>query len=183
MTSFETFKKMFASLIPDMTRLAAAAFGHLNPEAMQEAIQNAICLTWKSCHALFSQGRIDGPGIIKSVLWYSLKQTRTGRPMPGTGETKPKDCFRYAKLGRVTFEQVALDSFVADVTPIPDAVSFRIDVPAFLATLSHCQQRMAVDLMTGTTTKECAEKFKVTPGAVSQFRARFKILFEEFIAA
>jgi hypothetical protein len=182
MTSFETFKTTFANLVPDMTRMAKAAFRDRDPEAREEAVQNTLALAWKSYHALIQQGRGDEPGIIKSVLWYSIKQTRTGRTMPGSGDVKPKDCFTYAKRGRVTFESVALSSFVADDTPVPDAVSFRIDVPAFLATLNDRQQRMASDLMTGTTTTECAEKFKVTPGAVSQFRTRFKELFEVYIA-
>jgi hypothetical protein len=82
----------------------------------------------------------------------------------------------------VTFESVTLGSFVSDDTPVPEAVSFRLDVPAFLATLGDRQQRMAADLMTGTTTTECAAKFKVTPGAVSQFRTRFKELFEVYMA-
>jgi hypothetical protein len=91
--------------------------------------------------------------------------------------------FSYAKKGRVKFERVDLRNFVSDGTPIPDAVSFRLDVPAFLNTLSDRQQRMAEDLMTGTSTKECAEKFKVSAAAISQFRVRFKELFDLYMAS
>ena len=42
---------------------------------------------------------------------------------------------------------------------------------------------MAGDLMAGMTTSECADKYGVTAGAVSQFRTRFKALFETFMAA
>jgi len=179
MTSCETF----ASLVPELTRMADAAFRNLGREAREEAVQNTLALAWKSYHALIEQGRADQPGIIKSVLWFSIKQTRTGRTMPGTGDTKPKDCFTHARRGHVTFVDVALDSFVADTTAIPDAVSFRIDVPAFLATLTDRQQRMAQDLMAGGSTSAVAQKFGVTAAAVSQFRTRFKDRFENFMAA
>jgi hypothetical protein len=183
MQNIDTFKNTFTCLLPDLTRMAKAAFRDLDPEAREEAVQNTLALTWRSYHALIEQGRADEPGVLKSVLWYSIKQTRMGRTLPGTGEAeKPRDVYRNAKRGRVRFEHVELRHFVADDTPIPDAVSFRIDVPAFFGTLSDRQQRMAEDLMTGETTSAVAGKYGVTPGAVSQFRTRFKELFETFMA-
>ena len=80
------------------------------------------------------------------------------------------------------FEDIGLDQFVTDTTPIPDAVSFRIDIPALFATLKQRQRELAEDLMSGMSTGEAAKKHKVTPGAISQFRARFKCLFDEFFA-
>lgn len=183
MQTFETCKDTFTCLLPELTRMAKAAFRDLRPEAREEAVQNTLALTWKSYHALIEQGRADEPGIFKSVLWYSIKQTRAGRSMPGTGEAeKPRDVYRNAQRGRVRFEHVDLRHFVGDDTPVPDAVSFRIDVPAFFATLNDRQQRMAEDLMTGETTSAVAGQFGVTPGAVSQFRILFKGLFEAFMA-
>lgn len=41
---------------------------------------------------------------------------------------------------------------------------------------------MAADLASGMTTIEVARKNGVTPGAVSQFRTRFKSLFDKFHA-
>jgi hypothetical protein len=180
MKTFETCKDTFTNLLPDLTRMAKAAFRDLGPEAREEAVQNTLALTWKSYHALIEQGRADEPGILKSVLWYSIKQTRTGRKVDG--DSRAKDAFKYAKRGRAKFESVELKNFVSDETPIPEAVSFRIDVPTFFATLSDRQQRMAEDLMTGETTSAVAGKYGVTPGAVSQFRTRFKELFETFMA-
>jgi hypothetical protein len=183
MQTFETCKDTFTCLLPELTRMAKAAFRDLRPEARAEAVQNALALTWKSYYSLIEQGRADEPGIIKSVLWYSIKQTRTGRTLPGTGEAeKPRDVYRNARKGRVRFEHVDLRHFVGDDTPVPDAVSFRLDVPAFFATLSDRQQRMAEDLMMGERTSTVAANYGVTPGAVSQFRLRFKELFEAYMA-
>ncbi len=182
MNSFNTHRATFAALVPDLTRMAKAAFRDLDPEAREECAQNALALAWYAFHALIEKGRGDEPGIIKSVLWYSIKQTRGGRTLPSGGETKPKDAFRYAKKGRVKFERVDLRHFVGDETPVPEAVSFRLDVPAFLATLSDRQQRLAEALMAGETTSAVAKRFGVTPGAISQFRASFKDRFETFMA-
>jgi hypothetical protein len=181
MSSFETLRATFAALVPDFTRMAKAAFRDLDPEARAEAVQNTLALAWHAFHALIEKGRGDEPGIIKSVLWFSIKQTRAGRRLPSGGETKPKDCFSYAKKGRVKFEKVDLWHFVSEETPVPEAVSFRVDVPDFFNTLSDRQRSIAEELMAGTTTKECAEKFGVTASAISQFRASFKNRFETFM--
>jgi len=56
-------------------------------------------------------------------------------------------------------------------------------VPAFFSTLTSRQRAIAADLATGMATTEAAEKYGVTLGAISQFRARFKQLFDGFFAA
>jgi len=162
--------------------MAAAAFRDLDPEAKEEAVQNTLALAWKSFRALILQGRAGEAGILRSVLWYSIRQTRVGRMLRASDNTKHKDVFVNAKRGRVKFIRSELNHFVSDDTPIPDAVSFRMDVPTFLATLTDRQHRMAEDLMTGETTSTVAEVYGVTPGAVSQFRTRFKKLLLAFMA-
>jgi len=183
MKSFEKLRNTFANLVPEMTRIANAAFHDLEPDAREEAVQNTLALTWKSYHTLIQQGRGSDTGIIRSVLWYSIRRTKVGRTMLGTGDKIPRCVFDYAMKSRVKFEKIDVRHFVSDTTPIPDAVSFRIDVPDFLSTLSHRQQRMAQELIAGETTSAVAAMLKVTPGAVSQFRVRFKELFDTYMAS
>ncbi len=180
MTTFETHRQSFARHVAELHRMAAAQFRHLDPEAMQEAVQNTLALAWKAFLALILKGRAGEDGILKSCLWYSIKQTKAGRKVDG--ESRAKDAYKHARKGRVGLERADLRNFVSDDTPVPDAVSFRIDLPNFLATLTDRQQRMAEVLMTGETTTAVADQFGVTPGAVSQFRTRFKELFEVFMA-
>jgi DNA-directed RNA polymerase specialized sigma24 family protein len=180
MNNCETCRSAFTELVPDMVRMTNAAFRNLTPDAREEAVQSALAIAWKSFHALVQQGRGEEPNIIRNVLWYAIKQTRAGRMIQG--ESRAKDAYKYARRGQAVFENLPLKFFVSDATPIPDAVSFRNDVPCFFATLSERQQRMAKDLMMGTSTKDCAERFDVTSGAVSQFRTRFKQLFEQYMA-
>jgi hypothetical protein len=180
MTTFDRCRSAFTALFPDLTRMAVAAFCHLDAEAQAEAVQNALALTWRAYHALILKGRGGEPDIIRNTLWYAIRQTRCGRR--AEGESRAQDAYKRARRGTVQFQRAELRHFVSDDTPVPEAVSFRLDVPAFLATLSDRQQRMAESLMTGMRTKECADEFRVTPGAVSQFRLRFKELFEAYMA-
>lgn len=172
----------FVAYIPDMQAIASWSFRHLDPEKREEAVQNVVTLAWKFAHVLFRQGRIDNPGILKSVLTYAIRQTRSGRTVQGKSSRKSKDALDYRDRGRVTFEQTDLTGFIGRATPVPDQVSFRVDVPAFLSTLKRHQQALAADLAVGGTTTEVAKKHGVTPGAVSQFRVRFKTWFDAYFA-
>jgi hypothetical protein len=179
MTVFEKLKCEFVNYIPWMTNIATGHFWHLDPEAREEAVQNTLVLVWRRFHALIAKGRAGDLGILQSVLWYSIKQTRAGRR--AEGDSRARDTFKYAQKGRIRFERVNLDNFVSTDTPVPDHVSFRLDVPAFLATLTDRQRRMAEALMTGDGTLSVANQFGITASAVSQFRNRFKEQFQAFM--
>jgi len=170
----------FVAYLPDIQSIASWSFRHLDPDKREEAIQNVVTLAWKFAHVLFRQGRMDEPGILKSVLIYAIRQTRSGRTVQGKNSRKCKDALDYRDRGRVTFEQTDLTGFIGRTTPVPDQVSFRLDVPAFLSTLKRHQQVLAADLAVGMTTSEVAKKHGVTPGAVSQFRQRCKTWFDAY---
>ena len=122
MTNFEKYKATFAQLLPELECMAASCFQHLAAEARNEAIQNTIALAWKSYHGLIQQGRGNERGIIQSVLWYSVRQTRSGRKVQG--DSRSTDIFKYAKRGRAKFETADLNHFIRDHLPVPDAVFF-----------------------------------------------------------
>lgn len=182
MTTFESHRAAFEALVPDLTRMAAAQFPNRDPESKAECIQNALALAWHGFVALIGQGRGDEPGIVQSLLWYATKQTRTGRTIPTGESTRPKDFFAHAKRGRLKLEYVELQAFVSAETPVPDAVAFRLDFPAFLDTLNERQRSVALDLMDGMGTGECAAKHNVTSGAISQTRTRLAVLYADFVA-
>jgi hypothetical protein len=183
MNAFETQRAAFAALIPELTRMAKAKFRDLDAESKDEHVQNTLALCWYRYTSLIRDGRGDEPGIIRSVLWYSIKQIRAGRNLPTGESSKPKDVFAYARRGRLTFERVDLWEYVSDETPIPDAVAFRMDFPSFIGTLNDRQRDIALDLMHGMGTGECAAKHCVTSGAISQTRERIANQYAEFVAA
>lgn len=177
MTTQSDLEACFVSYLPSIQRIARTHFRHLDPDRRDEAVQNTLALCWKFYVALFHQGRAN-QGILKSILWYAIKQTKSGRSVQG--KARSKDALDYRDRGRVSFEIYDLNGFVGRTTPVPDQVSFRVDVPAFFGTLNERQQNMAFDLAAGDTTGEVAQKHGITSGAVSQFRRRFKVLFDEF---
>lgn len=180
MSDLATIQTHFAQQLAALQRFARFHFRGYPPEARQEMIANVVALAWKFFHSLYRKGRADEPGILNSCLRYAIKQVHCGRKVEG--KNRSKDILDYRRSRKVRIDGCDLDGFVGRSTPVVDAVSFRVDVPDFLATLDDRQQRMAVDLATGMTTGEAAEKYGLSAGRISQFRKEFKQLFDEFFA-
>ena len=179
MLSVANLQKSFVRYLPWMRKTARLAFLHLDPEKRAEAVSTTLALAWKAWHRLNERGRAEEPGILKAVLWYSVRQTKAGRRIDSAG--KPRDVSALRVYGKVTFEPGCLEDFIGKETPILDQVSFRLDIPAFFATvLTPHQRSLAIDLAEGMSTTEAAAKYKRTPGAISQFRRRFKVLLDRF---
>jgi hypothetical protein len=171
---------MFVQWMPMMQHRARRRFLNLPPDLRQEAVANSLALAWKFFYALFRKGRADEPQVLKSCIYYAVKQTKCGRTIQSS---RCKDAFDQRRTGKARFSDFDVNNFIGRNTPIPDQVSFRLDVPAFFRTLTIRQRAIAADLATGMATKEAAEKYGVTPATISQFRARFKQLFDAFFAA
>jgi hypothetical protein len=180
----ETLRETFVRELPELETMARAWFRGINPEAQAEAIQNTTALAWKYWRRLAEQGRDQEPGLLRNVWWFALKQTKIGRTITrGDGQRGKGRQDVYDRTHGNAIEHIDFNLFVADSTPIPEQAAFRIDFPVFLGTLNERQREMTLDLASGMGTGEVARKHGVTPGAVSQFRARFKMLFEKFYEA
>jgi hypothetical protein len=173
-------QSIFVARLPEFQRIAKAAFRHLNPDQQEEAVQNVVALCWKQYRALVLKGRADAAEMLTSILFYAIKQTKCGRTIEGCPAAN--DTFEMRRRGTAIVEDIDVHDLMGRRTEVLDAVSFRVDVPKFFETLTGRQQQMAHDLALGCSTGEVAENYGVTPGAVSQFRARFKWLYEEFFA-
>ena len=55
-------------------------------------------------------------------------------------------------------------------SPVPDQVAFRIDFPAWLATLTERDREAALQLVDGERTRDVAREIGVSKGRVSQIR-------------
>jgi len=178
--TLDMVQEVFVQRLPALQKMARISFRHLPPEAKEESITNAIALTWKGFHALHRKGRADEPGIVDSVMRFSIRQTRAGRTPQGC--PKKRDVLARRWVGPTRVDDCDLGEFVSRSTPVPDAVSFRVDVPEFLDTLNDRQRKMSLDLAAGMTTTEAAEKYKLSPGRISQWRKEFRDLFDTFFA-
>jgi hypothetical protein len=180
MSDLNSLRESFTRQLPNLRRMASSKFICMTPDTRQEAIANALALTWMFIYRLFKKGRSDEPGILRSCLWYAVKQTKEGRTPQGC--PRAKDLFHVRRFGKARFEEFDAEQFVGRFTPVFDQVSFRLDVPAFLDTLNSRQRNMALDLAGGMSTTEAATKYNLSPGRISQFRRLFKSLFDEFMA-
>jgi hypothetical protein len=172
----------FVSRLPELEDLAAGHFHYLDPDAREEAVQNSVVLAYRCWRRLVERGR-DADGLLKSVLWWACKHTRQGRQAGGRARAKPRCVLDYArrrKRGVVIQRGIDLNYFIGQSASVPEIVAFRLDTPSFLGTLSERDQQIARDLATGTGTKEVAEKYGVTPAAISQFRTRFRRKYDAF---
>jgi hypothetical protein len=180
MLNLSTVQDAFVQRIPALRRMARISFRHLPPEAKEESITNAVALTWKFFYNLFLKKRSDEPGILDSCMRFAIRQTRAGRTPQGC--PRKKDVLAPRWVGPTRLADFDPEQFVGRSTPIPEAVSFRVDVPAFMGTLNSRQRRMAVDLAGGMTTTEAAQKYGLSSGRISQFRREFKSLFDVYFA-
>jgi DNA-directed RNA polymerase specialized sigma24 family protein len=174
-------QSVFTARLPELQRIARSAFRHLDGDRQEEAVQNTIALAWKQYRALVIKGRTDAEQLLTSILYYSIQQTKCGRTIQGCPSAK--DTLEKRRRGETIVENIDIHDLMGRSTPILEAVSFRVDLPRFFDTLTDRQQKTARLLASGFTTSEVAELMDVMPGAVSQFRSRFKLLFDEFFAA
>ena len=172
----------FTSRIDEIIRLATPHFRRLGPEGCDEAVQNTLGLCWLYWLRLVKQGKAGDEAVFRNMIWWAVKHTRLGRMPQGCGSRKAKCVLDYARRGMrgVSTEPVDLNAYVGPTAPVPDAAAFRIDTPAFLATLDGRNRGIALDLAAGLGTGEVARKWGVTPGAISQFRTRFRRWWDTF---
>lgn len=178
MISVATLKDSFVKYLPWMQKSARLAFPNLDAEKRDETVAAVIALAWKHWHRLGERNRADEPALLKSVLFYSVKQIRAGRRIDRAG--KPRDVLGLRAYGKVKCEPGHLDDFIGKHDQVVDVVSFHIDVPAFLATLTERQRRMALDFADGLTTSRAAEKYGLSPGRISQCRRELVSLYQRF---
>jgi DNA-directed RNA polymerase specialized sigma24 family protein len=180
MMTIEVLHETFTRHLPELEAMALVHLRGNGPEARQEAIQNTTCLAWKYWLRLAETGRPPDESLLRSVWWYAIKQTRSRREITrGNGKRGKGRQDVYDRTGTAV-EHIDFNSHVGRMASVADQVAFRLDLPAFLATLNDRQRAMAADLATGMTTGEVARLHGVTSGAVSQFRTRFKLLMERF---
>jgi hypothetical protein len=66
------------------------------------------------------------------------------------------------------------------VTPVLDQVAFRIDFPAWLATLTGRERRMVRAMARGERTLDLSKQFELSPSRISQLRREFQEGWERF---
>ena len=174
----------FLVLLPRVEAHARVAFRDLRcPVRREEALAEMVALCWLWFVRLRRRG--EDPSAFPSALaTFAARAVRSGRRL--CGQERGKDAlsplarqrhsFAVSSLPQAsTLDGNPLDEALHDntQTPVPEQVSFRLDFPAWLATLSDRDRRLALDLMRGERTQDVAARYGLSPPRVSQLRRQF----------
>ena len=187
--SIPAWHAAFLEMLPAIRRQAKAAFGHLDAEAREEAVQEVVVYATTAFKGLWDKGKAELA--YPSVLaLYGIKRVKIGR-MTATPMNCKDVSSTYCQLQKnITLERldrfdkyegVWLEAVVEDShTPVIDQVWFRIDFPDWLSRLADRDRQIAEALAVGSRTGEVAEEYGVSAGRISQMRREFKESWEDF---
>ena len=166
----------FVQMLPEIRRFCWRVFEGRRGAA--ENVAEAIALAWEGflpCHAA------GKPVTAKNLAWYACKRVRSGRRLaspPGRSVTGT-----HARQRGIV--QVDLDDYFDRRATPAEMAAFRIDVPAFLESLSSALRRTAEALIeAGQDTRgvDIARELGISPGRLSQRRRELLELWHAFTA-
>ncbi len=180
----------FLAMLPTIHSYARGAFGHLNPEARQDMIQEVIANALVAYVRLFQQGRIAlaYPTVLAR---YGVAQVRDGRKVGC--KLNIRDVLSPYCQKRKNIAMERLDHFdhetgewqeilVEDRHCGPfDIVRTKLDFAAWLRSLPIKLRRIAKTLASGQRTGDVARKFGLTDGRISQMRSELLASWRLFV--
>ena len=169
----------FLAMLPTIKTHAKIAFRHLDPEAREEAVQEAVCNACCAVARLAELGKLDlaYPSVLAR---YAVAQVKDGRKVGCKLNVRDVLSPYCQQRKEITVER--LDKYDADegcwlevlvedrnAGPAETAAS-RIDFPAWLNTLSRRDRKIALKLGAGERTGVVARLFRMSEGRISQLR-------------
>ena len=183
------WQSLFLRLLPRIRKHARIAFGYLDPESREEAVQAVICNACCAVARLAELNKLD-LAYASVLARFGVAQVKDGR-MTGSSlnccDVSSRYCQRQKNIVVERLdeydseEQAWKEILIPDQTCTPaELAASRIDFPAWLKTLKLRDRRIAQFLARGNRTSEAARKFDVSQGRVSQLRRELKAAWEAF---
>jgi hypothetical protein len=194
----------FLAILPRIELHGRIYFRHLGPHRKADALQEMLALGWKWFLRLHERGRdpadfvthfatllaravnsgrrLAGMERAKDVM-NRLTQKRRGfrvEPLPTSTRTSHEQLYTAPKGQRLhdAFEERLCDN---TVTPVCDQVQFRIDFPAWLATLTARERRLIRAMAQNERTLDLSKEFELSPARISQLRREFHDDWNRFL--
>jgi hypothetical protein len=190
----EHLQAAFLSILPRIELHARVCFRHLRcPHTRDDAVAETVALCWLWFVRLVERGR-DPLAFVSRVADFAARHVRSGRRLCGQGDGKdalsPVAQRRHGfaaeylpcsvraahddRYGAVHGQrrQDAWEERLRDntQTPIPEQVCFRLDFPAWLATLTGRERRLVRAMARNERTLDLSARFDVSPARISQLR-------------
>jgi hypothetical protein len=175
--TIEEGKALFEARHTELWHRAHAYFRDMTPEARDEAVANALFLTWQDFVSLIERA-LANDTLLSTTFAFACRRTRSGRTGGKTAYSGGKELFNHARR-----HSLDMDAFVADRTSVFDAVAFKVDTESWLESLPESHRTYAVEMAEGMDTKDIAARHHVTPPAVSMRRKDLKASYEKFMGA
>jgi DNA-binding NarL/FixJ family response regulator len=139
-----------------------------------EKVSDVVSVTWEA-HVRY------GHRVAKEQLArFAIKRVRAKRQFPERSRSlDARSLYKKGAKRRSDFDVFEIAAVAANPAEV---AAFRIDFKAWLKTLTAKGRGIAKALAAGETTSEVAERFGITPGAVSQRRRALAASYEAFTA-
>jgi hypothetical protein len=161
---------------------ALTYFEHYPPEAKDEAIANAFYLTWYNFRSLVKRRKATDT-TLTTTFWFSCRQTRAGRVMKTDKHSHTRELYDHAnRIGAPLQSYFHFDAYISKRASVPDIVSFRIDTPAWLDSLSPELRKRAIELAQGTSAVILAKLWKMSQAYVSMLRRQLSESYQAFMS-
>jgi hypothetical protein len=173
----------FLAVLPRIRTHAKIAFRHVRcPDARDDKVAETVAMAWMWFARLDARGKDPGR-FPMAIARFAVQAVNCGRRL--CGQERTGDVLSALSPQRYGFavesmEQMgsawAVSASFGDrlanntKTPVFDQVAFRLDWPAFFATLPARDRRLATFLSLGNSASIAAVRFGLTEGRVSQLR-------------
>ena len=182
-------QQSFLVMLPLIRHQAHVAFRGLTPEAREDAVGEVVANTFVAFARLVSRGKeeIAHP---TPLAQYAIRQVRVGRRV-GTrlnrsdimsGHARRAYGIVIERLNHFDDQEGAWrESLLEDRKAGPaEIAAARIDIAAWLRSLSDRNRRIAETLATGQSVSDVATEFHLSRGRVSQLRDLLAASWEKF---
>jgi hypothetical protein len=184
----------FLSILPRIELHAHIYFRGIQcPQRKDDAVAETVAISWRWFVRLVEQGK-DPVSFPMMLATYAARAVKCGRRL--CGQAKGKDVFSPLAQQRHSFtveplphstattheerysavrgqrQQDAFEERLRDntQTPVPEQVSFRIDFPDWLVTLTPRERQMVGAMADNERTMDIGKRFELSPARISQMR-------------
>ena len=168
----------FLELLPAIRRHARVAFRHLDAEAREESIAEAVAYAWTAFHRLAELGRLS-LAFPSALAQFGVSRVRDGRRVgcrANVLDVSSPWCQRRKRIDIKSLDERDTDGgwkelAVEDRRCGPARIArFRIDFADWMDSLPQRQREIAEALAAGHETQQVAGMFGLSSGRVSQLR-------------
>jgi hypothetical protein len=185
----EVTQENFLSMLPQIRRQAKRAFRHLDHELREELTAEAVAFAYCAFVRLVRQGR-QALAFPTPLAQFAVRRVRCGRTAGSRGnrndvlspQARSQRGFSVERLDLVAPETGVWRQLLAeDPSAGPAATAAaRIDIAAWLRTLSKRNRRIAKALAVGERSSDVAKQFGLSCGRISQLRNWFHQHWQAF---